>query len=200
LSITCRALENAEENDPTTQAVTPTIQKEDLTDKQSKHTETSDDMWHEVQPETVTIKRDEKSKRHENLLEPSRKHSESESSTGLWVKRKQHETSNDGSSNDDFSDDDVLIRRKYKTREPIIKRKPKHIMRRKHKVRGWRKKFHRRKLKIVPQLPPTYRLLNAIQIAASNPRYRASQVIHPTSNSHQIMVPYTKGVSPFNQY
>src|SRR5438477_10910568 len=60
LSITCRALENAEENVPSTQAVTPTIQMEDLTDKQ--HSQTSDDMrWYEAQPETVRIKHYQKS-------------------------------------------------------------------------------------------------------------------------------------------
>src|SRR5438477_9187322 len=42
LSITCRALENAEENVHNTLQATPTIQNENLTDEQ--HSETSDDI------------------------------------------------------------------------------------------------------------------------------------------------------------
>ena len=204
LSIACRALENAEENVHNTLPATPTIQNENLTDKQ--HSQTSDDMrWYEAQPETVRIKHYQKSKQNEISLEPRRKHSEisekSESSPGPEVKRKHHETS-DGSSDDDSSDDDVPIRRKYKASEPIISRKPKRILRRKHKVRGWRKKFHHRKLKIVPQLPPTNGLLNAIQRAADNSRYRASQVSlsQPNFYKPRPMNPYKKGVGLFSQF
>jgi hypothetical protein len=131
--------------------------------------------WHEVQPETVRIQHDEKSKQRESSIESRRKCSESsESSSRLEVKRKHHETSDDGSSNDDSSDADIPLRRKHKTSKSIIRRR--RIMRRKHKVRGWQKKLHRRKLKIIPQLPPSYGLRKAIQLATSNPRYRASQV------------------------
>jgi hypothetical protein len=187
LSIACKALENAEENIPTTQPATPTIQNEDLTDKQEKHSQASDDMrWHEVQSETVRIQHDEKSKQHESSLEPKRKYSES--SSELEVKRKHHETSDDGSSDDDSSDDDssddddVPLRRKHEASKPIIRRKPKHIM--------------RRKLKIIPQLPPAHRLSNAIQKAASNPWYRASQSpFHLNGNNQRIMTPYG-----FSQY
>ena len=68
-----------------------------------------------------------------------------------------------------------------------------------------RKKFHRRKQKIVPQLPPAYGLLNTMRKAAINPRYHASRVgrvnlFHPTGNNHRMLNPYTKGVSPFSQY
>jgi hypothetical protein len=164
-------------------------------------------MWcHEAQPETVRINHDEQSKQHEISLEPRRKHSESsgnsesESSNGLDVKRKHHETSDDGSSDDDSSDDDVPIRRKYKASEPLIRSKPKRIMRRKHKVRSWRKKFHHRKPKIVPQLPPTYRLVNTMQKAVNRCSNRFTRYSQPATYKPRPMNPYKMGVSLFSQY
>jgi hypothetical protein len=137
---------------------------------------------------------------------------DSEVSDDSKVKRKSSgsKTSNRKKTSDYYSEtsDDEPVRKVKERKKTSDKQtsddsddEPVRKIRNHKKTKYW-KKFHRRKLKIVPQLPPAHGLLNAIQRAASNPRYRASQVshFHPTGNSHQIMAPCTKGVRPFSQY